>query len=536
MHPTPAGAPPTLPLVVQLGFAGSRMLYGARRVDPVSAATFDTAMLEALLARLQELPQTLGLSPHHLLCGVSQLAIGADTLFAQALQRLGLPHRILLPQTVASFLGAGEPAEPDFTAAERAVATALLGGDQIVEVRVASDAEDRHARFEDANMEILRESDLVVCMIREGAQDSPGGTRDLLQRAARAGTPVLLLEVAMREGRPVLSPWRPLEGSPAFVAPGMPAELVGLSLPPPRARELPTAEDFLEAVRRFASANTRRHSGLFKRAAVAIIVLHIAATLLAALASKVQSSAGVALLLATELILLAAGLTTHQRLHRSAAARSWAVTRLLAEVLRSMKSACLAVVSLDYPRTLAFPRSFEPLLRTVAVLHAVTNRRTHTTDWAAQRASYLHERLVGDSGQLRYFDVASRAAARRHGLAQIGFWVFSGTAFIATAAKLASVAGLMSATPAALVSQWGGLLAITLPVAAVGFLSWSAAADLEARAATYAEMHGFLARQVARIEAATSARDFARAVRETELGILSENLSWFSRRLFKGVS
>lgn len=73
-------------------------------------------------------------------------------------------------------------------------------------------------------------------------------------------------------------------------------------------------------------------------------------------------------------------------------------------------------------------------------------------------------------------------------------------------------------------------------MAAVGFLSWAAASGLEARAATYADMHAFLSRQAQDLREAGTARDFERAVRDTELGILGENLGWFSRRLFKGVS
>jgi hypothetical protein len=49
-------------------------------------------------------------------------------------------------------------------------------------------------------------------------------------------------------------------------------------------------------------------------------------------------------------------------------------------------------------------------------------------------------------------------------------------------------------------------------------------------------MQAFLTQQVERLNEASSARDFARAVRETEVGILSENLGWFSRRLLRGVS
>lgn len=536
MQLSPASVMPTLPIVVQVGFAGSRLLYGTRRIEPAQAAAFDAALLEAMVERLRELPQVLQLSPQHLLCGVSQVAIGADTLFSQALQRLGLPQRVLLPQPAAAFLAAGEPGEPDFTAAEQEVARGLLAGAHVVEVRVASDADERNEQFEDTNAEILRESDVLVCLLRDGAIGRPGGTQDLMRRAARAGKPVLLLEVSMRDGQPLLSSWSPQAADVPFVPPGMPAELRGVELSPPAAAALPAAGDYIDAARRFASAKTRRHSGLFKRAAIAIIMLHIAATLLAALATKVEPAAGIALLLAAELVLLGCGLVIHHRLHRGAAARSWAVTRLLAEALRSMKSVSQTAVSLDYARTLAFPASFQPVLRTAAVLHGLSTRRVAAGEWTTQCARYLDERLRGPAGQLRYFDQASRTAARRHRLAHSGFWLFSATAFAATAAKLASLAGWMSPPLAPLVANWGGLLAVTLPVAAVGFLSWSAAADLEARAATYAEMHAFLTQQTERIASAASPRDFARAVRDTELGILGENLSWFSRRLFKGVA
>jgi hypothetical protein len=49
-------------------------------------------------------------------------------------------------------------------------------------------------------------------------------------------------------------------------------------------------------------------------------------------------------------------------------------------------------------------------------------------------------------------------------------------------------------------------------------------------------MQSFLARQAERLQAADSAREFARLVHETELGILSENLGWFSRQMFRGVA
>jgi len=530
---------PTLPIVVQIGFAGSRFLFGPQRRAPDEERALQAELRDALVSRLAELPGHLGLAPRHLLCGVSQLAIGADMVFAEACRALGLPQRVLLPQPLAAFLAAGEAGQPDFTPAEQDAARALLAGAHIAELRVASDAEDRTDQFEDTNLALLEESDAVVCLLRAGALGRPGGTRDLMQRAAQAGKPVLLLEVSMDGGQPALSPWSKPEAvrlRSQFRAPGMPAEVAGLVWAGAPDGSLPEARHYIDTVRRFASARTQRHSGGFRRAAITIIALHVAATLLATLAGKTDVLAWSALLLGIELVCLGIGLGAHHRLHHGGAVHAWASTRLLAEVLRSMRSVAETAVAIDYPRRLALPAHFSPLLRTADLLHGLQARRADPADWAAQRARYVDERLTGAHGQLGWFERAAATASRRWALAQRLFWVFSATAFGATAAKLAAVQGMLPSTLLPTVSSWGGLLAIVLPVAAVGCLSWAAAADLEARAKTYAEMHAFLGRQVEALRSAATARDFARAVRETELGLLGETLGWFSRRMWKGVA
>ncbi|HET9978726.1 MAG TPA: hypothetical protein VFQ20_14905 [Burkholderiaceae bacterium] len=535
----PDSVAPTLPIVVQIGFAGSRFLFAPQRLAPDEERALQAELRDALVGRLAELPGHLGLAPQHVMCGVSQLAIGADAVFTEACGALGLPQRVLLPQPLAAFLAAGDAGDPDFTPAEQDAARALLAGAHIAELRVASDAEDRIAQFEDTNLALLDESDAVVCLLRAGALGRPGGTRDLIERAAQAGKPVLLLEVSMDGGRPRLSPWSMPEAArlrTQFRAPGMPAEVAGLAWPPAAGGALPDAKAYIDAVRRFASARTQRVSGGFRRAAITIIALHVAATLLATLAGKAAAAGWIAALLAIELACLGVGLGIHQRLHRSASVRAWATTRLLAEVLRSMRSVAATAVAIDYPRRLALPAHFAPLLRTADILHGLQARRADPGDWAAQRARYVDERLTGAQGQLGWFERAAAAASQRWVLAQRLFWIFSATAFAATAAKLAAVLGWLPAALQPTVSSWGGLLAIVLPVVAVGCLSWAAAADLEARAKTYADMHAFLGRQVDALRGAASARDFARAVRETELGLLAETLGWFARRMWKGVA
>lgn len=195
---------------LHIGFAGSRFLYAPQRIDAALAAAFDDELVSALADRLRALPPPLAAAAQRPLCGVSQIAIGADALFARALRSIGARHRVLLPQPLDAFLAArddSDSGEPDFTLDEQSAARSLLARDNVAPVEVVATSNDRTRRFEQTNHAILRESDAVVCLMREGALARSGGTHDLMQHARAAGKPVLLLEVSMRDGRPHLSPW-----------------------------------------------------------------------------------------------------------------------------------------------------------------------------------------------------------------------------------------------------------------------------------------------------------------------------------------
>ena len=206
MHDRVASSPPTTG-PFHVGFAGSRFLFEPTRLEGTRARALEAALLPALTERLAELPHRLGVAPPRPVCGLSQAAIGADTLFTRACAALGWRQQVLLPQAVDAFLAAGEPTEPDFAPDEQAAARALLRLPHIESVRVASQAHDRIAQFEDTNAAILAASDAIVCLVREGAHARPGGTRDLMQRAALTGKPVGLLQVALRDAVPQLSSW-----------------------------------------------------------------------------------------------------------------------------------------------------------------------------------------------------------------------------------------------------------------------------------------------------------------------------------------
>src|SRR5688572_4565999 len=131
---TPA---PGLPLVVQVGFAGSRALFDERTHPQVRVDDFSDAMLVDLKERLRALPSQLGLSERHFICGLSQLAIGADTIFTRALLELNWPQRFFLPQNRDDFLAAvGSDGKPDFDARQRDAARTLFESPHAIQERV----------------------------------------------------------------------------------------------------------------------------------------------------------------------------------------------------------------------------------------------------------------------------------------------------------------------------------------------------------------------------------------------------------------
>lgn len=495
---------------------------------------------------MHQLPSALGLSKHHFLCGVSQLAIGADTVFVRACQSLAIPHRVLLPQPREAFLQAtSSKGAPDFAQAEQETARSLLVSPFAIEERTVSTASDRRDRFQDTNLAIIRASDVVVCLERERPARDAGGTGDLIARAVSLGKPVLAITVSIVQGRAVLSPLLPLsewENGKDYKLPGIPRELSPMVMPEPgpRGEHLPDAAKFLRLIGTAASNRSKRPSGWFKRGALIIISFHIIATFLAILALKFHQPGIFVLLLGLELFFLAAGLSAHHGLHRSEAARAWAVSRLVAEIMRSLRAVEKSGGALDYPLALAWDEVFLPLVHTCIVLRLRSQRLTETGSGAAasaRRVEYLKERLGDErSGQIGYYRKEARDAAKRlrraHGL----FWGCSAGAILATASELSGHYHMVPQALAPHLLGWGGLFAIGLPVAAVGFLSWAAAGDLQARSQTFSAMRDFLARQAIQLYGAQSDREFDHIVRETESRLLSENLHWFSRRSFIAVA
>jgi hypothetical protein len=530
-------SPRGLRCVVQVGFAGSRRLVEPAPTDLVAAAKLDDEIRTQLIEHLRDLPAKLGLGEEHFLCGISQVAVGADMHFGAACRELAIPQRIFLPQHREEYLNAVDSAGvPDFAEAERAAARQMLASDHLIQERVVSDAPGRRERFEDVNLEILHVSDVVVCLLRANAEGQKGGTLELLERAVTRGCPALEIRVDVRNGQATLKPtWHNLE---RFRPPAPPAELA--HVPGPDGAGLPDADAFGDALTEFAGARAEGSQRWFSSSAVIIIVTHLLATICAALALAAHVAAPVLVLalLGVELIALAVGFGVHRYLHTSHTAGAWAMSRLAAEAARSAGAVGRSHVYLHHFFQLPTPDRLRPLLRTLSVLKLRSTRPHRDEPWEALRDEYVARRLDDErSGQIPYYTKALESERPRLESATRLFAVFSVLAIGATVFKLLILTGT---TGEALSHEhWLtlalGVLAILLPVLAVGTLSLAAAMDYEARTHTFGEVLIFLSRQRELLRHAVTRREFEGLMLETEARLLGETANWYSRRSYLGV-
>src|SRR5687768_4411445 len=111
-----------LPCVVEIGFAGSRRLFGSSPSSQGELDAWHRQLEDQVAARLKSLHGDLALDQHYFFCGVSQIAAGADVVFAGACKRLNIPQRIFLPQPRDVYLAAGSAnGEGDFSPEQRAM-------------------------------------------------------------------------------------------------------------------------------------------------------------------------------------------------------------------------------------------------------------------------------------------------------------------------------------------------------------------------------------------------------------------------------
>ena len=541
---------PSLPLAVTVGFSGPRSWYSYRDYPDLDPSVFQEAAAEWLKNRLVSLPAELGLAGHHFLTGISQIALGGDHAFTAACRDLGIPQIVSLPQPSDAYLEARSSSAPDFTEDQKQQARDLLASPHIIQEKVASEVADRHARFEETNIELVRQSDILIAMVKPGDSGKPGGTWDVIQQAVRWGTPVLVVTVHLEDGEPSFAAeWEEntAPGKSCYRPPFHP-EVID-SLPetkiPTTPAGVPERDAYFTAIKTHASAESKRLSGFFQNAAWTIIGTHFFATVCAVLALVLIKDflgkayyPAIILFLVIELGLLVWGYLRHHRLHDSETASCWAMNRLLSEVARSAIAFWRYHVGFAHLWRLNLPAVLNPLLRTMEILQLRETRANTCADWQDCRDTYLKTRLTDPRMQLDFYYMESEKADRRYHLTHKVFIRASLLAIAATALKLLFILAYLvfHIDGIHFAKALLGFFGVLCPVVAVAALSLAAANDLEARSHTFKEMHDFLTRQAALINAATSEREFAKLLNETEPRLLGETVTWFSRRSFTGVA
>ncbi len=556
--PSPPQSGFPLPCVVQLGFSGARHPF-PDHPDPSALLEQLTADLTARFASLRS---ELQLRPGDFFCGIAQAAIGGDFAFARACADSGVPQRFFLPQKPHDFLHAAVPGDgADFDAEQRGQAAALLDSPHAIQVRVVSDSPDRTERFRDAMTELLRVSDVLICVLPAGAPPGPtdlGGTPDVLHHALERRKPVLELRVsADGDALKVVETRHHFE---RFVAdpPQLPVELRGARCP---TAGLPDSAAFLGAIRAHCGTEAERRKSVFVGMALVIIGLHLLAMVFATVAMATSHGPGaghrafpvfLAVLLGLEIPCLIVGLILHRWVHHSEHARVWAMSRLVERIGVSVLAIGDHPLYLRHLLLLPFPHRLRAMLRTINVLHLRSARNAH---WRSARDQYVAQRLTGPEGEIPYYRKQLLAIQRWYDRTQLAFRICAFAAIGATLLKLIAIllsafegwTALDEALPAL------GGLAIVLPVFAVAALSWGLALSYEALLHTYRETYEFLTGELPRelpersttegrrghlhrLQTAQTQAEFEGLLIETEARLLGENLSWYYRQSFAEIA
>lgn len=553
MHQTSTKVNFTLPAVVQLGFSGSRALFEGVLTDSPHALQLCAEFKPWLDWRLERLRKELNLDDNQFLVGISQLACGADMLFTKYCRSQSIPQRFFLPENRYDFLNAVEPdGTPDFTPFQRAEAETLFESEHVIQERVVCNSPDRSSRFVESNLEILRVSDAMVCVLRADSVGKIGGTRQLLKRAIVRGVPVLEIQVAEQAGRfvVVVDKWHNLPNETGRPIQNFPEFLGQLSYPKfvSGQNPIPKRNEFCEKLMNLATRHAANRQRLFRRGAVVIIGTHVLATVLATGVLAIPHSEnhsydthsfdwltwGMVGVLSVELVLLVLGYFVHWLLHHSRAVQDWASARFVCELVRSVDAIGSRHLYLTHLYRISIPIAWRPLLRTLSVVHLNSTWPHRNQPWQAMRDQYIHHRFDDPKhGQLKFFEESLERDRRLMWRCQTIFSLFSIYAMLATAAKILMLSYHFDNHVLPVVI---GFFAVTLPVIAVAGLSWAAAIDCEARVETFEETLRFLRRQRPYLEQADSAFEFDQLLMETEAVLLGEISSWYSRRTTKGVS
>jgi hypothetical protein len=477
----------SLPPVWIVGFTGHRRLQQPDKV---------AALLCNLLASLsQEIPGQL--------VGHSSIAIGGDTLFAEACLASNLPWIALLPFAEGDF-------KSDFTETEWANARQLL--QQAARVETLVGAKDRNVGYLECGLATVEEADLMIAIWDGEPSRGTGGTAEVVAHARNFGKPLILIHPDD------LTTQRERFSAETFSDPEM--EYLN-HLPEREVVAAPARTETEQRVRRFfakADAQAARIAPRFRRWVAASVIMNtLAAILTAAEIGFVVPSFTIDAII---FVLIAAAMLSIIQIKRKQAHRNWIRCRVAAEICRS-SLATWDLGNVAAPVWFNQLGDFRRLAKSIRLLQLRSGSQSQV-DVATCKNEYLTNRV---DDQIEYFQRRSRRLATVLFIFSCSFWIFS------AAATARSLIGWLWTVPQSQPFVFHALKAffpIALPLAAGCALSLISIFDLSRQIASSKAMAAAL--QVARqqIEKCESFSSLRRAVENTENAFAGEFFEWFT--------
>ncbi len=477
-----------LPPVWIVGFTGHRRLRDS----------------EKLGALLRDLLHSLGKEITGQLVGHSSIAIGGDTLFAEACLASNIPWIALLPLAEGDF-------KSDFSETDWEKARHLLQKAARVESLVG--AKDRNVAYLECGLATVEEADLMIAVWDGEPSRGTGGTAEVVAHARNFGRPLIVIH----PDRLTIERERFLADS--FSDPEM--EYLNHLPTDGEATAVPVAEGSEERVRRFfgkVDAEAARIAPRFRRWVAASVIMSALAAILTAL--SVGFSIQSFFLDALNFLLVAAAMVSIIQIKRKQAHKNWIRCRVAAEICRSALATwnigCVAP-----PAWFAQLGDFRRLAKSVRLLQ-MRAVNVPPQSFVETRNDYLSNRV---DDQIEYFRRRSRRLSSALFAFTCCFWIFSAAAVART---LYTTFFGTSHFDLFTIEAVRSFLPIALPLAAGCALSLISIFDLNRQLASSKAMENALQVGRQQVEKCENFSSLRRAVENTENLFAGEFFEWFT--------
>jgi hypothetical protein len=483
-----------IPLFHVIGFSGHRQI-----ANPTGLAKAIAAALQSL--RTHAKGEWLGLS---------SVAEGGDLLFVEQVRELGMSWHAILPLPKAEFA-------KDFTSAEWDVVERILTNAE--HVRVITENGSREDAYLDCGMATVDGADVLLAVWDGEPARGKGGTGDVVSYARSLGKPLVLIDAnTLAVSRERLERLERTDTSLATLN----------HLPP--ASETATDNPFsapaeISAFHQKCDHAASRGAPQFRRLIVLTVLLHVAATLIAAAALAFGLHFVVVpwlkLLCLSGALAVALLLRHHHHSHHN-----WVRCRLAAEFCRSLLAtwglprASPLFEDLDLPEIRGLSRS----------LHILHSRSSNTQPVSIDEFKEIYVGTRVDD-QLAYFRRQEARALPMFNRLKLGFWIATILALVCTLAYAVCHSAHVE------VQTWIRdtvfyFLPISLPIIAAALISLISINDLQRRVARYREMQLMLEESRKRVVFCQTWNSLERVVLKTERALLQEVVEWHSLTSF----